>query len=143
MKDGLMRSQGRSSGIQGSMGEKVYREFSQRQQRRSGNRLQELKSQHDARTPRQSLLIWTLHGRQDCTRHCISLLWQAAVLLGSCSWELKQERRRIKKQRIILVSWTEILWRDWTQVRVSSLKYAVHETDLIHFPPSVQTVVKV
>lgn len=156
-----MRSQGRSSaqkcfknscpvlwecatsGIRGGMGEKVYREFSERQQRKSGKRLQGLKSQHDARTPTQSLLIWSLCGRQNYTWHCISLSWQVAVLLWSCSWELKQESRRIKKQRILLVSRTEMLWRHWTKVRVSSLEYAVHETDLICFPCSAQTVITV
>lgn len=84
------------SDIQGGMREKVYTGFSERQQGKSGKRLQELK--HDGRTPTQSLLIWNFCGKQNCTWDYISLSWQAAVLLGSCSWELKQESRRTKKQ---------------------------------------------
>lgn len=40
-------------------------EISERQQRKSGKRLWELK--HDARTPPQILLIWNLYGRQNST----------------------------------------------------------------------------
>ena len=122
MKDGLRRSQGRSSaqkcfmnscsvlwecataGIWGGMGEKVYREFSERQQVKRGKRLQELKSQHDARTPTHSQLIWSLRGRQNRTWRCIPLSWQAAVPLGSCSWDMKQESRGTKNQRYFLLA---------------------------------------
>lgn len=78
----------------------------------------------------------------------ISPSWQAAVLLGSYSWELKQASEELKSKDTPCQQDRNILER--LDLSVCFLKehslqryYCVNETDSIYFPCSVQAVVTV
>lgn len=93
-------------------------------------RIQQCKPHHDARNLVQSLLVWNLCGKQNCTCDCIS---SSDAVIGSWSRKIDIKSKDHPVYILEFVSGIEAFWSDRIQLSVS-WQWNILEMYFVRFP---------